>query len=51
MLLLGSFAWLFPFSFVVTVFFGIVVFVLSVCWWVIFKKTIRCFNTEDKRHD
>lgn len=50
-LMLGTFAWLFPVSLIVTIVFGIVVFVLAICWWVIFKETIRCFNTEDKKHD
>lgn len=47
----GSLGWLFPFSLVVTIIFGIVVFVLAICWWRIFKLTIRRFNTEDKKRD
>jgi len=44
-------SWLFPFSLVVTIIFGIVVAVLAVCWWLIFKSTIRHFNMEDKHND
>lgn len=42
---------LFSFSLVITVMFGIVVVILSICWWKIFKLTIRHFNTEDKSND
>ncbi|KRO00764.1 hypothetical protein [Companilactobacillus kimchiensis] len=47
----GKFSWLFSFSLVITIMFAIVVIVLSICWWQIFKLTIRHFNTEDKHHD
>ncbi|CAJ1177157.1 hypothetical protein FD33_GL000520 [Companilactobacillus paralimentarius DSM 13238 = JCM 10415] len=50
-MVLGSLNWLFSFSLVVTIIFGIVIVVLSICWWQIFKLTIRRFNTEDKHHD
>lgn len=47
----GNFSWLFSLSLIITIAFAIVVFVLSICWWLIFKLTIRRFNTEDKKHD
>ncbi|GEO70020.1 hypothetical protein [Levilactobacillus acidifarinae] len=45
---MGNFAWLLPVSLTVTVLFGVAVGVLAVCWWLIFKRTVRHFNTEGK---
>ncbi|MFC6182146.1 hypothetical protein [Lactiplantibacillus daowaiensis] len=50
-MVLGSIVgWLFPVSLTVTIVFGAVVLGLSICWWLIFKWTVRRFNTEGKRH-
>ncbi|MFD1419389.1 hypothetical protein [Lactiplantibacillus songbeiensis] len=45
---MGLVSWLLPLSLVVTISFGIVVAILAVCWWLIFRRTIRTFNTEGK---
>ncbi|VDG19067.1 hypothetical protein [Lactiplantibacillus mudanjiangensis] len=47
-MVLGSLAWLLPVSLIVTISFGIVVLGLSVCWWLIFKRTVRRFNLKGK---
>ncbi|GAQ00859.1 hypothetical protein LFAB_16450 [Companilactobacillus farciminis] len=49
--MLDKFGWLFSFSLGITIIFGIIVVILSMCWWKIFKLTIRHFNLEDKNHD
>lgn len=45
-----NFAWLFPISLIVTIVFALVALGLAICWWLIFKLTVRRFNTEE-RHD
>ncbi|HIW71430.1 MAG TPA: hypothetical protein H9875_02260 [Candidatus Levilactobacillus faecigallinarum] len=45
---MGHFAWLLPISLTITVLFGIVVLGLAVCWWLIFRRTGRRFNTKGK---
>jgi len=42
-------AWLWPISLGVTILFSLVVGGLAVCWWLIFLRTIRRFNTEEDR--
>lgn len=44
-------AWLFSVNLIITVLFGTIVVVLSICWWIIFKLTIRHFNVEDENDD
>lgn len=53
MLLMSMGSWLLPVSLTITIAFGIVVCILSVCWWLILKRTVKTFNTERKRdhHD
>lgn len=43
-----AFAWLLPISLAVTVVFAVVMVGLAVCWWLIFRLTVRRFNTERK---
>lgn len=45
---MGNFAWLLPVSLTVTILFGVVVSGLAICWWLIFKRTVRHFNTKGK---
>lgn len=44
-------AWLFSVNLAVMIAFGIIVVVLAICWWKIFKLTIHHFNREDQEHD
>ncbi|WP_158610652.1 hypothetical protein [Lactiplantibacillus garii] len=48
---LGSFAWVLPVSVTVTAVLGLTVLGLGICWWRIFKLTVRRFNTEERRRD
>lgn len=48
---LENLTWIFSVSTVVTTFLGLSVLALGICWWLIFKKTVRRFNAEGDRHD
>lgn len=47
---MGNLTWLFDVSLIVTIVFGAAVIGLSLCWWLIFKRTVRRFNQTGDRH-